>query len=461
MTYAPDKNFNGEDVFTYTVMTPDGPEVRTFRIEVTPENDAPIANDDAAIAEDGLATIIAVLKNDEDPDDDELRILRTTQPAHGVVAVVGTQVLYTPEPKYSGVDTFQYEVTDDIAEPGAEESIATVFVAVGGAALAGPPPVGGGGGGTTPPEGEEGGEEEPPFLSDDSVHLEVCDVPAVIDVLANDAGDGVTVLEIASVSAPSLGSASDNGDGTVTYTPPVECEGSDSFSYTVPDGNGVEQSATVTVTMGEQTGGGDNQLPQAVDDSGATFENTPVTIDVLANDSDPDGDDLTVISVEQPAGGSVVDNGDGTVTYSAGGYVGQTSFRYTISDGNGGEATASVSVEIEAAPVAPVGPVVVQAGGQVTIQVVSPSTFVQLESVTNGSHGATSMNVAAGTVTYRPEAGYDGNDWITWTLLFSHGANDASVARGELTPRYILAERLRSSTKTTAPPTRTSTRSVG
>jgi len=420
VTYLPDENFNGDDSFTYTVMTPDGPEIRTFRLKVTPENDPPIAIDDAAVSEDGKAILIAVLDNDEDPDDDPIEILRTTQPSNGIVAVAGNGVLYTPNPKFTGVDVFSYEITDGETEPGEEDSIAEVFVAVGGAALAGPPPSGGGGGGT-PPGGEDpGGEGDPPFLSDDSAHLDTCEAPAVIDVLANDAGDGITVLAIASVSAPTLGTAVSNGDGTVTYTPPVECTGADAFSYTVLDGEGLEQSANVSVTMGEQDPG-ENQAPEAFDDSGATFADEPVTIDLLGNDSDPDDDPLTVIEVTQPAGGSVVDNGDGTVTYTANGYVGQTSFTYTISDGRGGEASASVSVSIEGAPVAPHGPVVVQAGGQVTIQVVSPSTFVQLESVTQGSHGSTSMDAGAGTVTYHAEAGYDGDDWITWTLRFSHG----------------------------------------
>ena len=425
VTYIPNENYHGPDSFTYTVMTPDGPELRSFRIIVEPQNDPPIANDDAAVAEDGSATIIDVLENDEDPDGDPLTIRSTKQPAHGVVAILGSRVIYTPEPEFTGVDAFSYEITDGIVDPGHEDAIATVVVAVGGGALAGPPSGGGGGsgGGGEAGGGEEGGTEDPPFVSDDSVELGTCDGPIVISPLANDAGDGVTTLVISSVSPASLGTAADNGDGTLTYTPPIECEGVDSFGYTVPDAEGVDQGATVTVTMGDAVGGGsgENQPPEAVDDSGATFENDPIIIAVLANDTDPDGDELSISSLTQPAGGSVVDNGDGTVTYTADGFAGQTSFTYTASDGRGGEATATVSITVEAGPVAPVGPVIVQAGGQVTIQVVTPSSFVQLDSVTDGSHGSTSMNAGAGTVTYQPDAGYIGDDRITWTLLFSHG----------------------------------------
>jgi hypothetical protein len=116
----------------------------------------------------------------------------------------------------------------------------------------------------------------------------------------------------------------------------------------------------------------------------------------------------------------------------ANGFSGQASFSYTISDGNGGEASANVSVDVEAAPVAPVGPVVVSAGGQVTIQVVSPSTFVQLSSAAGGSHGSVSMNAGAGTVTYHADAGYDGVDWISWVLTFSHGGTAETTLQMEV-----------------------------
>jgi hypothetical protein len=151
----------------------------------------------------------------------------------------------------------------------------------------------------------------------------------------------------------------------VTYTPPEAYDGTDSFTYTAPDADGIEQSTTVTVTMGDLPAGeeGENQPPEAVDDSGATFENESLTISVLANDTDPAEDELSIASLTQPAGESAADNCDGTVTY-------------TITDGRGGEATATVSVTVESAPVAPIGPIVVQSGGQVTIQVVDGSSAV-------------------------------------------------------------------------------------
>jgi serine protease AprX len=90
-----------------------------------------------------------------------------------------------------------------------------------------------------------------------------------------------------------------------------------------------------------------NREPIAVDDAATTEEGTAVTIAVLANDSDPDGDALAVTSVDDPPNGSAVINGDGTVTYTPdAGFTGSDSFDYTISDGSGGTDTATVTVSV-------------------------------------------------------------------------------------------------------------------
>jgi VCBS repeat-containing protein len=100
-----------------------------------------------------------------------------------------------------------------------------------------------------------------------------------------------------------------------------------------------EEVFIITITNG-------NDLPVAVDDSDTTPADTPVTIDVLHNDSDPDGDALTVASVTQGADGSVTNNGD-DVTYTPDpGFSGTDSFTYTVSDGRGGTDTATVTVNV-------------------------------------------------------------------------------------------------------------------
>jgi hypothetical protein len=90
-----------------------------------------------------------------------------------------------------------------------------------------------------------------------------------------------------------------------------------------------------------------NEPPLAVDDFASTQQATAVVIDVLANDSDPDGGALAIDSFTQPAHGTATDNGDGTLTYTPNpGFSGVDSFEYTIRDGQGGTASATVNVTV-------------------------------------------------------------------------------------------------------------------
>ena len=94
-----------------------------------------------------------------------------------------------------------------------------------------------------------------------------------------------------------------------------------------------------------------NLSPVAVDDSIETFEETAITIDVLLNDSDPNGDSLTVSDVEDPTNGTASINPDQTITYTPdAGFNGEETFTYTASDGTGGTDTATVTVTVHAGP---------------------------------------------------------------------------------------------------------------
>ena len=181
------------------------------------------------------------------------------------------------------------------------------------------------------------------------------------DVLANDADqDAGDVLEVLSLDQTgTTGLVTDNGDGTFDYDPNGKFEwlaaggsASDSFAYTVSDGNGKTDTATVTVNVA-----GVNDVPSAGGDEFSTDEDTSFAAgSVLGNDTDPDvGDTLSVDLNGSKATGLVTDNGDGTFHYDPSGRFdhlrpGESttdSFTYTLTDGNGGEATATVSVSIE------------------------------------------------------------------------------------------------------------------
>ena len=167
-----------------------------------------------------------------------------------------------------------------------------------------------------------------------------------INVLANDSDPDNDPLTVTGTTTPAHGTAVVNANNTITYTPATGYTGPDSFTYSISDGRGGTASATVSITVSPAG----NSQPVAVGNSATTALNTAVTINVLANDSDPDNDPLTVTGTTTPAHGTAVVNANNTITYTpATGYSGPDSFTYSISDGRGGTASATVSITVSPA----------------------------------------------------------------------------------------------------------------
>lgn len=281
-------------------------------------NKPPIARDDTAGTQKNVPVMIDVLANDTDPENDSLTVSAVSNPPNGSVTNNGSSVTYTPDTNFVGTDNFTYTISDG----NGNQSTAKVTVIVS--------------------EGPNG----PPVANPDPATTQE-NTPVTINVLANDTDPDNDPLSVDSVTDPPNGSAAINADQTVTYTPDANFFGADTFDYTIHDGKGGFDSATVTVTV-ERT---PNSPPNAVDDSATTQENTAVTINVVGNDSDPNGDSLTVTNVTQPANGTTTNNGDGTVTYTPkNGFTGTDTFQYTISDGRGGTDTATVTVMVQPRP---------------------------------------------------------------------------------------------------------------
>ncbi len=188
-------------------------------------------------------------------------------------------------------------------------------------------------------------------VAGDDVAVTDEDVPVFIPILDNDSdadGDGLSVA----LGAPANGSVVFDGEGYL-YTPDADFNGTDSFTYTVSDGNGGSDTATVSITVNPV-----NDAPVAVDDGGFTTAfGTPVEIDpaaLLGNDTDVDGDTLSVASVTGGVGGTVALVG-GVITFTPDvGFDGAASFTYTVADGNGGTDTAMVGVTVGMDGVPPV-----------------------------------------------------------------------------------------------------------
>jgi hypothetical protein len=168
-----------------------------------------------------------------------------------------------------------------------------------------------------------------------------------IAVLANDTDANGDTLTITGVSNALGGTATINGGTTITFQPAAGFSGAGSFGYSITDGHGGSATTSVTVTVIPPP----NLPPVANADAATTNAGVAVTIAVLANDSDPNGDVLTVTGVTAAVGGSAAVNANNTVTFSpAAGFTGAGSFIYSISDGKGATASAGVSVTVSAVP---------------------------------------------------------------------------------------------------------------
>jgi VCBS repeat-containing protein len=161
-------------------------------------------------------------------------------------------------------------------------------------------------------------------------------------VLGNDTDDGNSLITAVRLTGPSNGTLSLGANGSFVYFPNANFNGTDSFTYKASDS--VFESNTVTVTI---TVNAVNDRPVALNDMATTDQGMQVTVSVLANDTDVEGDTLTVTSVTQGGKGTVIINPDKTVSYTPNANsCAIDSFTYTVSDGNGGTDTATVTITI-------------------------------------------------------------------------------------------------------------------
>ncbi|MBI3409188.1 MAG: tandem-95 repeat protein [Planctomycetes bacterium] len=409
VTYSPNSNVNGADSFQYTISDGHGgTATATVNVTITPVNDAPVAVNDSTSTLEDTAVTVTVLANDSDPDGDALSVIGVTQGAKGSVIInANNTVTYLPNTNLNGADSFQYTISDGHGGT----ATATVSISI------------------TP-------VNDPPLAVNDPVTT-LEDTAVTVAVLANDSDPDGNALSVIGVTQGTKGSVVINADNTVTYSPNANVNGADSFQYTISDGRGGTASAAVTVTITPV-----NDPPVAVNDPATTLENVSVTIAVLANDSDPDGDALSVTGVTQGTKGSVVIDADNTVTYSPNTNVsGADSFQYTISDGHGGTATAAVNVTITPVnnpPLATNDPVTTLEDTAVTVAVLANDSdpdgdTLTVTQVTQGANGSVVIN-ADNTVTYSPNANVNGADSFQYTISDGHGGTATATVNVTITP---------------------------
>ncbi len=291
-------------------------ETNTTLGEIIFLNADPVANDDGLVIDrNSSGIVIDVLSNDSDADDDNVLSIETTTPArNGTVVNNGSSLTYTPNTGFVGTDFFTYVVSD--GEGGTDTAIVTITI-----------------------------QNVAPIANDDNVTA-VAGTPLLIPYLSNDMDpDGENSALSLTEIIPNGFSAEiiNNLDGTITLTVAEGFSGSGSIDYVIVDADGATDSATIFVTVTDP-----NDAPIAANDFYATPMNRSITINPLSNDSDPNDDLITLVSVDtEGALGSVIDiNADGTITYvPPADWCGEDSFTYTITDGTQ-QSSATVTITV-------------------------------------------------------------------------------------------------------------------
>ncbi|AUV86140.1 tandem-95 repeat protein [Vibrio campbellii] len=396
LVFTPADNFNGEATISYTVSDGELEDSAEVSVTVNPVNDAPVANDDSAVTDEDTPVTIDVLPNDTDVDGDTLSIVNASVPAdQGTVEIVDGKLVFTPADNFNGEATISYTVSDGELEDSAEVSVTVNPV------------------------------NDAPVANDDNVVTDE-DTPVTIDVLPNDTDVDGDTLTIVNASVPADQGAVEIVDGKLVFTPADNFNGEATISYTVSDGV-LEDSAEVSVTVNPI-----NDAPVANDDSAATDEDTPVTIDVLTNDTDVDGDTLTIVNASVPADQGTVEIVDGKLVFTpAENFNGEATISYTVSDGVL-EDSAEVSVTVNPindAPVANDDSAATDEDTPVTIDVLTNDTDVDGDTLTivNASvpvdQGA--VEIVDGKLVFTPAENFNGEATISYTV--SDGALEDSA----------------------------------
>ncbi len=314
-TPAPDASVHGPYSIVVTAIDPDGNQVTTTLL-LAVANPAPVAANDATATAIDTPVTIAPLANDANADHDRLLVSYVSAPANGSVTINADGTLtYTPNAGFTGSDSFNYTASD--GQGGT--SIATVRVAVG----------------TPLPDAPVNGGSPDIAHGTDGAPIIPIDIGAHISDANGDA------LVFSATGLPP-GLVIDPATGVITGTLPAGASSDGPFTVLItavdPAGNQVVTALIITTT---------NPAPIASNDIAGTALNQPVVIGVLANDLDPDHDDLSVTATTTPAHGTVLINPNGTITFTPqAGFTGTDTFNYTVTDANGASVTATVTINI-------------------------------------------------------------------------------------------------------------------
>lgn len=371
--------------------------------------------------EDMTDNSLSVMSNDTLPTDASgisiTEVSGTNNGGSVSIASDGLSLLYSPVADFFGQETFTYTLSDST---GSSTGNVTVQVF----------PV----------------NDDPDAVNDEFQNVMEDSNNVLLDVLANDSilPDANEDFSIVSVTqGDQEGSVTIGNAGlNVIYTPKVNYTGQETFTYTIRDENGGEDTATVTITVLSE-----NDAPVAGNDAlNVPEDSVDYVIDVLANDtSHPDPDEeLTVIGIGGTSRGgvaSIAQDGKSIFYSPAPDYFGIETFQYTVSDGNGASATAIVTVTIDDVADAPdavddsFSTSIDSPGDEFDVldndssnpDGQEPLTITAVSTTVEG--GTVSITGSGATVTYIPPSGYTGDDSFTYTITDDDGLTDDALVQ--------------------------------
>ncbi|MDX1947838.1 MAG: Ig-like domain-containing protein [Pirellulaceae bacterium] len=415
LVYTPYAGFAGVDTIYYQAF--DGYSYSDVTsVIITVANGTPVGSSDGyttPFETPLVGTAPGVLANDSDPDGHALTTVLVSGPTYGSLTFNSDgSFVYTPAAGMSGTDGFSYRAFDGYAY--SNPVAVTIDVGSGNA-----PPV--------------AGNDAYAIDSGYTLHM----LPS--GVLYNDSDPDNDPLIAVLVAGPAHGTLTLAADGSFYYTSDTGFVGEDTFTYLASDGTANSNVATVTIVVTEGPGG-ENQAPVAGDDGYQVDEDQTLNVTlpgVLANDTDEDGDPLSVSIVDPPDHGTLTLNADGSFSYVPdANFHGTDEFRYEVSDGDlTDEAIVAITVNsVNDPPIALDDEATVAMNQLLTLLAADllqndsdvEGDPLELLIVSGPSHGT--LSYVSGQIIYTPNENYTGYDSFTYRATDGDDeSNEATV----------------------------------
>lgn len=405
--YVPPEDFNGMDTFEYDISDGNGGSATgTVNVAVGEVNDPPEADDQPAVTTDEDVAVDITLTG-TDPDGDALTFSVVDEPTNGSLTGTAPDLTYTPDENYNGGDSFTFTANDGEFD----SNTATVTITINPA--------------QDPPDAVDDA-----FDVDEDTNLDFTEA----ELLANDTDPDGDTLTISTVDASSVegGTLTDLGSGNYQYAPPADFNGTDTFTYTVLDGIGGEDTATVTVTVNPA-----NDAPVVDDQEVSTgFE---VAVDITLTGTDIDGDELTFAVVDAPANGTLSGIAPDLSYTPDDGFSGSDSFTFKANDGTVDSELATVDITVT--PPGTPDAVDDDLETDEDTAVEFPDTFLLSNDTdpydadltiadidTTSAEGGTIEDIGGGYYRYTPFADFFGTDTFTYTVTNGTETDTATVS---------------------------------